>query len=242
VVDPLAEKYYSVSPFVYCGNNPINRIDPTGMKWEDTEEAERLKNRVAEKKQSLELDLAEKQSKLESKGLSAKRTKRIEKQIAEYKERISYLEKSLADIDLLGKDENNTYAFNHISGGRHQVRQGDDGIIYIDTSSDAMSIHEIAHVRQSLKNGGLQFSDEGLLHNVGIFAPTRDMAKMVSEMEIEAYRIQYSYDRTFPENSNSLQGIDVHSVGGIVDTNGKHVYEVIHKYSDFLQKRSKLQK
>ena len=23
VVDPLAEKYYSVSPFVYCGNNPI---------------------------------------------------------------------------------------------------------------------------------------------------------------------------------------------------------------------------
>ena len=31
VVDPLAEKYYSSSPFVYCGNNPINRIDPTGI-------------------------------------------------------------------------------------------------------------------------------------------------------------------------------------------------------------------
>jgi RHS repeat-associated protein len=28
--DPLAEKYYSVSPYAYCGNNPVNRIDPDG--------------------------------------------------------------------------------------------------------------------------------------------------------------------------------------------------------------------
>jgi RHS repeat-associated protein len=30
-VDPLAEMDYSVSPYAYCGNNPINRTDPTGM-------------------------------------------------------------------------------------------------------------------------------------------------------------------------------------------------------------------
>ena len=30
-VDPLAEKYYSVSPYAYCHNNPINMIDPNGM-------------------------------------------------------------------------------------------------------------------------------------------------------------------------------------------------------------------
>ena len=29
--DPLAEKYYSVSPYVWCLNNPINFTDPTGM-------------------------------------------------------------------------------------------------------------------------------------------------------------------------------------------------------------------
>jgi len=30
VVDPLAEKYFSTSPYVYCLNTPINAIDPDG--------------------------------------------------------------------------------------------------------------------------------------------------------------------------------------------------------------------
>lgn len=31
--DPLAERYYDVSPYVYCGNNPASRIDPDGRDW-----------------------------------------------------------------------------------------------------------------------------------------------------------------------------------------------------------------
>ena len=27
---PLSEKYYGLSPYVYCGNNPLNMIDPDG--------------------------------------------------------------------------------------------------------------------------------------------------------------------------------------------------------------------
>ena len=29
--DPLAEKYYSISPYAFCHNNPIIRFDPNGM-------------------------------------------------------------------------------------------------------------------------------------------------------------------------------------------------------------------
>ena len=29
-MDPLAEKYYSTSPYAWCGNNPIRKIDPDG--------------------------------------------------------------------------------------------------------------------------------------------------------------------------------------------------------------------
>ncbi|WP_260458527.1 RHS repeat-associated core domain-containing protein [Bacteroides salyersiae] len=32
-VDPLCEKYYSISPYAYCNNNPVNCIDPDGRDW-----------------------------------------------------------------------------------------------------------------------------------------------------------------------------------------------------------------
>ena len=32
-LDPMAEKYYSMSPYVWCGANPIMILDSTGMVW-----------------------------------------------------------------------------------------------------------------------------------------------------------------------------------------------------------------
>ena len=32
-MDPMSEKYYSMSPYTYCGNNPNNMVDPLGTDW-----------------------------------------------------------------------------------------------------------------------------------------------------------------------------------------------------------------
>ena len=32
-VDPLAEKYYHMTPYSYCGGDPVNAVDPDGRDW-----------------------------------------------------------------------------------------------------------------------------------------------------------------------------------------------------------------
>ena len=36
MTDPFADKYYSISPYVFCNNNPVNFVDPFGMDWYST--------------------------------------------------------------------------------------------------------------------------------------------------------------------------------------------------------------
>jgi len=36
-IDPLADKYYSISPYAFCANNPVNLVDPDGKDWYEDE-------------------------------------------------------------------------------------------------------------------------------------------------------------------------------------------------------------
>lgn len=61
---------------------------------------------------------------------------------------------------------------------------------FILKTSSMLYPHEVTHVRQSLDAGGLRFSTNGELLNAGVGI------RSVSNMEIEAYKMQYSYDRS----------------------------------------------
>jgi hypothetical protein len=203
------------------------------MIWDDPKEAQKLKDNISKTQNDISKQTGKDLGKLIKGGLDKKSLAKLAGNIQEGIDRHKNLEQAKSDIDLLGSDQSNTYVLSSISGGQHKVIQGSDTKIYIQTSSESLSIHEISHVRQSLNAGGLKFSSNGELLNAGIGV------RGVAKMEVEAYQIQYSLDKSFPgKTTKGLQGIDVHSVGNIQD-NGKLVYPVINQYSKDLIKFQK---
>ena len=242
-VDPLAEKSLNTSSYIYCKNNPVQLVDPTGMKWEKPKEAEALKAKIDNKVASLRTQISKDKERLANGNLKEKQINKINDRINEAQMRIDNLENSREDIDFLGNEEETTFAFLKTEGGRHSVKRSSSGKILIETSSDALSIHEITHIIQSWQAGGLEFNSEGNLLNAGINAPTRDRYQAISNMEIEAYKRQYSFDLSFPGSGiRRLNDINIHSVGRIRDSSGEPVYPLIKELSDFRQKQDKIKR
>lgn len=118
-------------------------------------------------------------------------------------------------------------------------------MVYIETSENALSVHEIAHVRQSKDvsgDGTLDFSSNGVLKNPG----TREKKhlaryKKISDAEIEAYQIQFAFNpASLPKRATNVNAIDVHYVGLIINGKGQHAYPAIHEYSKYIKKTHKL--
>ncbi len=72
-MDPLAEKYPSLSPFVYCGNNPIIFFDPNGMEVRgdsaDIEDAAKKINKALKDKNIKNAFASRKTKEVEKTGL-----------------------------------------------------------------------------------------------------------------------------------------------------------------------------
>ncbi|WP_349939384.1 RHS repeat-associated core domain-containing protein, partial [Bacteroides cellulosilyticus] len=238
--DPKQESYFAFSSYVYCGNNPLIYIDPNGKEWEDPAQAEKLKAKIDNKITSIQKSILAQKARLESNQAKGKDISKQERKIADFESRISNLNQSKSDIDLLGHDSQK-YKLTQVSGeGAHKVRLENNGTISIETSEDALSIHEITHVRQALDAGGLEFSDSGCLKNPGTRAKGSQRYIAISEAEIEAYKMQYSYrPESLPISVDNISIINVHYVGSIKDPNGGYGYPMIKDYSDFLKSQQK---
>lgn len=147
---------------------------------------------------------------------------------------------------MLESDAEHYYALTVNWGDANHVRKGAGGIILIDTYSDGISLHEIHHVAQSLLAGGLEFDGNGYLKNTALNQGIDNgkglqLYEAIALQEIEAYKTQFSMDGTVPISGvYSLNGINIDSVGSIVNAQGEVVYPAIKALSDYLNKISSI--
>ena len=81
-----------------------------------------------------------------------------------------------------------------------------------------------------------------VIYQDGNYPKGEEKFKAISNMEIEAYKMQYSYDKSFPGTVSSLSDIDIRTVGNIKKENGEPVYQQINAYNIYKKKQERILK
>ena len=131
-LDPMAEKYYSMSPYLWCAGNPIKYVDPTGMFFNsaDSVQASIYKERLCNRKMEL-----------------------VNSDVDDAPEQMKEIEQSLQDIEDMRQDSRQRYSFLSIEG-TPETKQLSDGTILmcIDANMSGNYAHEIRHGGQIARN------------------------------------------------------------------------------------------
>ncbi len=193
-MDPLAEKYYSVSPYVYCMSNPVRFVDPTGMEIEEgsLREWEKLKRQVESQRDKLQSSVDKLTAKAEAKGWSAEK---LASKIGDKTERIASLNSSIGTMGTL-EGSAQVYSLSHTGYGENGGLTLNTGtnVIDIKFSGTANFVHEMTHAGQ-FETGNIAF--DGRTGN--------SLAQDVYD-EVAAYRAQFAY------NPSSVSGLTSTSV------------------------------
>jgi RHS repeat-associated protein len=163
-MDPLAEKYYSVSPYAYCGNNPVRYIDPTGMEFTEAawKQVNRLIDDINKRQQNNSNDIAKKQAQIDAGGLSDKKVAKLQKQIDKLNGSTTELEGVRGEVATLAAssqmyDIKNDNSMNiegaipgtgeYRSGAAFNTNSGNFEILLGDGSLGSLA-HELKHAYQ----------------------------------------------------------------------------------------------
>ena len=196
-IDPLAEKYPSLSPYAYCNGNPVNFVDPDGRAIEEKNKKEwdKLYKIITKTASRVQRRI----DKLESKGKTGSR-------LSYLKDRLSSINETLSTMKKL-ENSKHTYSLSHANGSIGEVSypNGQIDINYI-AGSVSNFVHELTHAGQ-FESGDIGFNrTTGAVYAQDIFD------------EVAAYRSQEYY------SGNKVSHINADYVAGMTDKDGNRIY------------------
>lgn len=177
VQDEKAEKYISFSPYHFCANNPINKIEVDGNYFTDETYANYLNDFMIEMKNrenELNSDISKVNKQIEEKG----QNKKLQNKLDGYKNQLQGLQLQRAEIAKMMKDEQQKF---EIVAGKSEetVGRGDmHGRTFYDFDKNSVVMevyenssqtiaHELKHGYQFL-NGDIALTQRGMM--LGNFA------------------------------------------------------------------------
>ena len=191
--DPLCEKYYHISPYAFCNNNPVRYVDPDGRKWKEIKDenvAKKLRrsaeNRIAKLNAKKEA-VNEKTESIRNniKLATTRKDKKIQtqnKKMSDIQEQINILSDFIEGLKQLGNSEN-VYTYKIINSGegnKGTLTLEDDGSVgIVSFGTYGSRAHETVHAVQ-LDNGVVKFNNG------------KPLAGRLREAEVQAYRTEYS--------------------------------------------------
>jgi RHS repeat-associated protein len=211
-VDPMSGKYPSLSPYVYCANNPVRVVDPDGEEWETYTDAA-LANRLIKKAERLIRRAENEITKLQDQINRYKeegKTKEISNNqslIESYNRKISYLQEGVDNLTDMGMTTEHTFHFSISDNTISSVTQRESGnskIIDINIYSDIKketAWHECVHVGDWLAERYQHGFSDGVL---GTFNDNK------GDAEEHAYKSEFYFStRRFQEKGiNSPSSIN----------------------------------
>ena len=185
-VDPMSDKYPSLSPYVYCADNPVKLVDPNGEAWETEEDAKMADSMIENAKNNINR-IDDRINELTDIYSDQKLSRQTKNELNDLIHQRNYLNEGISNLTMMGNSEE-LFHFKELKSGNETgfSRKQDDGIINIYYLDIAMAWHECVHIGDSKAHPDLwAFDKDGYLKTTDA-----NFAKA----EYHAYKSQFSFD------------------------------------------------